>query len=291
MKYGIDLPPYGPFASARVLADVAREAEQAGWDGFFIWDHVARAWKIDIVDTWVALAAMAMTTQRIRLGPLVTPLPRRRPWKVAREAVSLDHLSNGRLILGVGLGTGRPPEWANFNEQTDAKKRGEMVDEALDVLTGLWRGESFSYDGQFYQVKDSTFTPRPVQQPRIPIWTGGYWPNKKPFRRAARWDGAYPLEKDSAHPWGGPLPEQVREVAAFIQEQRQSDAPFDIVCRGEPTPGADPARGAAMVAPYAEAGATWWIEAVHPWAFGRDWEDVWPFTAMRERIRQGPPKV
>jgi len=291
IRYGIDLPPFGPFGSASVLADVARDAEQAGWDGVFIWDHVARAWTLDIADTWIALAAMATATERIRLGPLVTPLPRRRPWKVARETVSLDHLSNGRLILGVGLGSGRPEEWGNFDEETDLKTRGEMVDEALDILTGLWRGEPFSYDGQHYQVKDAHFLPTPFQQPRIPIWTGGYWPNRRPFRRAARWDGAFPLAKNSNHPGAALLPEQYRDVTAFVRAERATDAPFDIVCRGEPTPGDNPARGAEMVAPYVDAGITWWIEAVHPWVFGRDWEETWPFEAMRERIRQGPPKT
>lgn len=291
IRYGIDLPPFGPFGSARVLADVARDAESAGWDGIFIWDHVARDWRLDIADTWVALAAMATATGRIRLGPLVTPLPRRRPWKVARETVSLDHLSNGRLILGVGLGSGRPPEWGNLGEETDLKTRGEMVDEALDIVTGLWRGEPFSYDGQHYRVNDACFLPAPLQQPRIPIWTGGYWPNKKPFRRAARWDGVFALEKSSNRLSGGLLPDQIRDLVAFIRAERDTDAPFDIVCRGDPTPGDDPARGAAMVAPYVDAGITWWIEAVHPWVFGAAWEQPWPFEAMRERIRQGPPKA
>jgi alkanesulfonate monooxygenase SsuD/methylene tetrahydromethanopterin reductase-like flavin-dependent oxidoreductase (luciferase family) len=146
MKFGIYLPNFGPFGDARVLADLAREAENAGWDGFFIWDHIAGG-NLPIVDPWVALAAIAIATRKIRIGTTVTPLPRRRPWKVAREAVSIDHLSGGRLTLGVGIGLG-DAEWAHLGEETDLKKRGAMLDEGLSVLIGLWSGEPFSYAGQ-----------------------------------------------------------------------------------------------------------------------------------------------
>ncbi|MBN1203145.1 MAG: LLM class flavin-dependent oxidoreductase [Anaerolineae bacterium] len=283
MKYGLDIPPFGGLGDARTLADLARDAEAAGWDGFFIWDHIDRDVVLDIVDPWIALAAVAMQTERIRLGPLVTPLPRRRPWKVAREAVSLDHLSGGRLVLGVGLGSGQPSEWNNLGEETDLKRRGAMVDEALDIITGLWSGEPFSYRGQHYTVTDSQFVPVPVQQPRIPIWTGGYWPNKKPFLRAARWDGVFPLPGRD----GVLSPEQIHDLVAFIREHRADDRPFDILHRCEPLPGADLDRAAARVAPYALAGVTWWIEALHPWHFGGGWDD-WPVEAMRDYVRRGP---
>jgi alkanesulfonate monooxygenase SsuD/methylene tetrahydromethanopterin reductase-like flavin-dependent oxidoreductase (luciferase family) len=286
MKYGLDIPPFGPLGNARTLATLAKEAEDTGWDGFFLWDHIARAWTLDIADPWIALAAVAMQTEHIRLGTLVTPLPRRRPWKGARETVSLDHLSGGRMVLGVGLGSGRPEEWANFGEETDLKTRGAMVDEALDVLAGLWRGEPFSYDGTHYHVTDAHFLPRPVQQPRIPVWVGGYWPNKAPFRRAARWDGAFPLGgRDSEL-----QPADIAALVAFIREQRTDTRPFDVLHRGV-TPGDDPARAAEIVAPFAAAGATWWIEPIHPWIFGGAWEGDWPVEAMRERIRQGPPRL
>ena len=175
MKYGLYLPNFGAFGETRLLADLAHDAEQAGWDGFFIWDHIARPWTTQVVDTWVALTAIAQRTSRIRFGPLVTPLARRRPWKVARETVSLDRLSEGRLILGVGLGGsgGQSVEWANFAEELDLRTRAEMLDEGLDILTGLWSGKPFSYNGQHYQVNDSLFLPTPIQSPRIPIWVAG----------------------------------------------------------------------------------------------------------------------
>ncbi|MFN2108650.1 MAG: LLM class flavin-dependent oxidoreductase, partial [Anaerolineae bacterium] len=148
MQYGIYLPNFGPYGDARVLAGLARDAENAGWDGFFLWDHMA-GHALPFVDPWVALTAVALNTQRLRIGTTVTPLPRRRPWKIARETVSLDHLSGGRLTLGVGIGLGQA-EWNDLGEESDLKKRGKMLDEALDVLVGLWSGEPFSYAGQYY---------------------------------------------------------------------------------------------------------------------------------------------
>jgi len=140
MKFGIYLPNFGPYGDARVLADMAASAEQAGWDGFFIWDHIARYWTVDVLDAWVALSAVAMRTERLNMGAMVTPLARRRPWKVAREAVSLDRLSNGRLILGVGLGSsgGADVEWGNFGEEMNLKKRAGLLDEGLAIINGLW---------------------------------------------------------------------------------------------------------------------------------------------------------
>ncbi|MGB7339484.1 MAG: LLM class flavin-dependent oxidoreductase [Phototrophicaceae bacterium] len=193
MKYGLYLPNFGAFGTARVMADLARDAEQAGWDGFFIWDHVARPITYNLVDPWIALTAIAMNTEKILLGPMITPLPRRRPQVLARETASLDVLSGGRLILGVGLGSGRPQEWANFAEETDMKIRAKMTDEALDVITQLWSGEPVNHDGDYYTVHDSQFLPRPISQPRIPVWVAGYYPYKRPMQRAAKWDGMYIL--------------------------------------------------------------------------------------------------
>jgi alkanesulfonate monooxygenase SsuD/methylene tetrahydromethanopterin reductase-like flavin-dependent oxidoreductase (luciferase family) len=149
MQYGIYLPNFGNEIFPRLLADMASEAKDAGWDGFFLWDHIlySKTQKLRMVDPWIALAAMAMKTERIRLGTSVTPLPRRRPWKLARETVSLDHLSNGRLILSVGLGEPGDAEFGQFGEETDIKVRAAKLDEGLDVLAGLWRGKSFSYQG------------------------------------------------------------------------------------------------------------------------------------------------
>src|SRR5215470_15352683 len=195
MQYGLYLPNFGSFGYARTLAELAQDAEQAGWDGFFIWDHIARPGSPDTVDPWVALAAIAMRTERVRIGALVTPLPRRRPWKVARETVSVDHLCGGRLVFGVGTGSsgGGRVEWEAFAEELNQRARGAMLDEGLAVLVGLWSGQPFNYAGQHYRVTDSQFRPLPLQAPRIPVWVAGYWPHRPPFRRAARWDGVFPL--------------------------------------------------------------------------------------------------
>jgi alkanesulfonate monooxygenase SsuD/methylene tetrahydromethanopterin reductase-like flavin-dependent oxidoreductase (luciferase family) len=225
-----------------------------------------------------------MRTARVRIGTTVTPLPRRRPWKLARETVSIDRLSGGRLILGVGIGGGEA-EWDHLGEETDLRTRGAMLDEALDVLVGLWQGEPFSYDGQFYHVKDATFTPRPVQRPRIPIWVGGFWPHKAPFRRAARWDGMFPLfqfDSDEAEL------DQFKAAMAYVEARRESDAPFDVIAMGvTPGEGDDQAQ---QVRAYQTAGATWWLELIAPFRFDRGLdEEPWPLAAMRERVCQGPP--
>ncbi|MGH2516609.1 MAG: LLM class flavin-dependent oxidoreductase, partial [Ktedonobacterales bacterium] len=191
MQYGLELPNGGAWGDARVLGELARLAEEAGWDGVFLEDYIVHhtARDAETYDPWVALAAMALRTERVRLGTTVTPLSRRRPWKVARETMTLDHLSNGRLILGVGVGDVGEAGFGPVGEETDTKRRAAMLDEALEVLVGLWSGEPFSYNGQFYTIRDVTLRPRPVQRPRIPIWVGGSWPNRGPIRRAARWDG------------------------------------------------------------------------------------------------------
>ena len=287
MKYGLYVPPFGEYADARLLANLAKDAEVASWDGFFTWDHLAFSW-IDapVVDPWIALSAVAMNTTRIRFGPLVTPLPRRRPWKVARETVSLDHLSGGRLIFGVGLGGGSA-ENAAFGDAGDPKELAARLDEGLHVLTGLWSGETFHYEGRYYQVKEARFTPPPLQVPRIPIWVGGFWPHRPPFRRAAGWDGVYPLNLDQDQFLS---PDDVREIIAYVKKHRATDAPFDVAHSGF-SPGGDPARARDTVAPYAAAGVTWWLDNVNPWRFGWNMQGPWPVEAMRERIRQGPPRL
>jgi alkanesulfonate monooxygenase SsuD/methylene tetrahydromethanopterin reductase-like flavin-dependent oxidoreductase (luciferase family) len=275
MKYGVFLPNFGILGQARVLADLAADAERAGWDGFFIWDHIARKPEFgEVVDTWVALTAIAMRTTRIHIGALVTPLPRRRPWKVARETASIHQLSGGRLIFGAGIGStgGSQLEWENFGEATDLKQRGAMLDEGLDILTGLWRSEPFSYEGQFYHVKDAQFLPAA----RIPVWIAGTWANKAPFRRAAKWDGVVPTFNGD-NPVG-----QLKEMMAYLDEIRNDDRPFEIVVQGV-TP--DAAQAAEIIAPYREAGATWWLEDLRPSYFG----DTWTIEAVRARVLRGIP--
>jgi alkanesulfonate monooxygenase SsuD/methylene tetrahydromethanopterin reductase-like flavin-dependent oxidoreductase (luciferase family) len=289
MRFGISVPPFADFSDPRVLADLAQDAENAGWDGFFIWDHIFFDPTFHpMADPWVALAAVAMNTQRMRIGTMITPIARRRPWKLARETVSVDRLSNGRLILGVGLGD--PVQWdfGFFDEVTDAKVRAHRLDEGLDILTGLWQAEPFSYQGEQYNIKEVIFRPGPAQSPRIPIWVGGWWPNKPPLRRAARWDGV------CAAKWGQPMtPEEWSELLAYVQTYRTSSEPFDAVHSGA-TPGDDPAQAAALVKPYAEAGVTWWVEPIDPWRFGWSYEVPWDPQAtvlMRERVHQGPPRL
>ncbi|QBD75457.1 LLM class flavin-dependent oxidoreductase [Ktedonosporobacter rubrisoli] len=278
MYYGIYVPNFGDETGVRALAALAHEAEQAGWDGFFLWDHILyrASPPVTMVDPWITLSAVAMLTERIRIGTVVTPLARRHPWQLARETVSLDHLSSGRLILGVGLG--HPPriEFAPFGQESDDLVRAEKLDEGLEVLTGLWKGEAFSYQGRRYRIKKTVFWPPALQQPRIPIWVAGFWPNKAPFRRAARWDGVVPLKR------GGLQPDDVEQIKSYVRDHRTSAEPFDIVKIGI-TPGEHPARARRIVAPYAEVGATWWLESF----FTRRNS----LEEMRQRIRQGPPRA
>lgn len=272
MKYGFVLPK----GDARFAAEMAREAETAGWDAFFVWEPI---WG---VDAWVALAACAMVTERIRLGTMLTPLPIRKPWKLASETATLDNLSGGRLILSVGLGA---PDtgFANFGEPVDRKLRAELLDEGLDILTGLWRGQPYNFEGKHYHVRETAFQPPapPAQQPRIPIWIVGGWPRMKSMRRVLKYDGVLPnyITPDGKNE---PVtPEVMREMRQWIQANRTEPGPFDIIAEGT-TPGGDPARAAEIVRPWAEAGATWWNEAL--------WEEPDP-AKVRERLRQGPPKI
>lgn len=286
MKYGLFVPNFGGFGDAGGLAELAHEAEQAGWEGFFLWDHLAPDLRTHVVDPWVALAAIAVRTERLRIGPMVTPLPRRRPWQVARAAVSLDHLSGGRLVLGVGLGSGLKTEWEAFGEERDPRRRGAMLDEALEIVTGLWSGRPVEYRGTHYRVSSPEFLPVPVQQPRIPIWVAGYWPHERPLRRAARWDGMFPLFPDAAP---GDL-EQLVDVVRMLRAHRDDGGVFDIVIsrrRGTPR---DPAARAELVRRYAAAGATWWLDTLVPEEFGGDWHARWPAAAIRAHVRAGPPR-
>lgn len=278
MHYGIYTPNFGDDLDVRSLAMLAQEAEESGWDGFFLWDHIVYRANppVRMVDPWVALTAIAMKTERIRIGTTVTPLARRHPWKLARETVSLDHLSNGRLTLGVGLGDPPTTEFAQFGEESDTRIRAAKLDEGLDVLSGLWSGKPFRYQGTHYHVQKTTFLPPTLQMPRIPIWVAGFWPHPAPFRRAARWDGVVPLKQ------GGLEPEDIEQISAFLKEHRNSDAAFDIIKIGS-TPGDNRTKGSKLVAPFANVGTTWWLESL----FTRR-NSV---EQMRQRIRQGPPKV
>jgi alkanesulfonate monooxygenase SsuD/methylene tetrahydromethanopterin reductase-like flavin-dependent oxidoreductase (luciferase family) len=274
VRYGFIIPKGDPLT----VAELAREAEEAGWDGAFYWDgiYVGEGW--EIYDPWVVMAAMAMRTERVRIGAMLTPPARRRPWKLAREAMTLDVLSGGRLVLPVGLGALDDGGFAKVGEPTDRRVRARLLDESLEIMTGLWSGEPFGYEGEHYRLEEMTFSPTPVQSPRIPIWVVGAWPSEKSMRRALRYDGllAYTTR-------GEVTPEDIRVIKAYVEENRpDGTASFDIVWEGE-TPGDDPDRAARIVRPFAEAGITWWMESM--WSPPNEPDD------LRARIRGGPPSI
>ncbi len=226
VRRGLFLPPFDELSDPRLLADLAGVAEKRSWDGFFLWDHIVYREPVRAVaDPWVALSAIASATSTLRLGPLVTPLSRRRVHKLARETVTLDRLSGGRLTLGVGLGSDNSGELEPFGEVADPRERAKLLDQGLARLDELWAGE---------------FEPEPVQRPRPPVWVASRWPNRRPLKRAARWDGLFPIDL--------PGPEALAELAAEVAAMRTGDGPFDLIA--EPPRGTDPA-------PWQEAGATW----------------------------------
>lgn len=257
MRYALNLGAAGPCGDARTMGELAALAEDAGWDGVLLEDYIVYQGRQDIptYDPWIALTAMALRTERIRLGTLVTPLSRRRPWKLARETVTLDHLSGGRLILGVAVGDASEPGFGRVGEVTDARRRAGMLDEALDVLVSLWNGEPFSFRGQHYRVEDVTFLPKPVQRPRIPIWVGGSYPHRRPLQRAARWDGAAIYRHTDDSSWRDMAPDEVREAKTFVESQRGAATPFDIAIGGRQRSD-DWERDRALIESLAEAGAT-----------------------------------
>jgi alkanesulfonate monooxygenase SsuD/methylene tetrahydromethanopterin reductase-like flavin-dependent oxidoreductase (luciferase family) len=279
MRYAVNLPNFGPYADPRTVAGLAADAEAAGWDGLFVWDHVTfiKALALEIGDPWVILTAAALATERIRLGTMVTPLPRRRPSKLARETTTLDRLSGGRLVLGVGLGAPPEDEYGTFGEPEDAATLAARLDEGLEVLTGLWSGRPFSFSGRHHRVSETSFQPTPLQRPRIPVWVGGAWPGTGPFRRAARWDGVVPM-KAGGEP--EPLtPDELAGVVAAVRAHRPGGAPFEVVAGG--VTGDDPAADRDLVGGLAGAGATWWSEWLTPLRGDLD--------AIRDRVRRGPP--
>ena len=266
MKFGVELAGAGVTANPRLLADLAREAEEAGWDAVFLEDYIVHHTGAPTVDPWVSLAAMAGATSRVRLGTEVTALSRRRPWKVARELTTLDHLSQGRMILGVGLGDLNDRGFGPVGEATSLRERATLVDESLAIIDGLWRGYPFSFEGTHYQLNDITFQPVPVQRPRIPIWIGGGWPNPGVKRRAPRWDGicAY-IETGSFERWVDHSPASIEEMKLLIGSKRGSVEGYDIVTGGRPRDD-DWARERQLIDGLASAGATWWVEYVEPLA-------------------------
>ncbi|TET07236.1 MAG: LLM class flavin-dependent oxidoreductase [Candidatus Thorarchaeota archaeon] len=252
MKYGIYISNYALNGDPKKFVDLAKAAEDAGWDGFFMWDHVYQSSGDLIADPWITLAAIAAQTEKIRIGTTVTPLPRRKPQKVAREVTTLDNLSNGRFTLGVGLGD--DSEDGYFDEETSLKTRAEKLDESLEILEGLWTGKPFSFTGQHYNIQELTFEPRPMKKPRVPIWCGGTWPIKAPFRRAARFDGVFPLSaKDELKP------EDYQEITDYVKGHRKTMKDFDIIMWGRST--GDPKKD-SWIGDYETAGVNWYTEII-----------------------------
>lgn len=261
-------------------ADLAALAEAAGWDGVFTWDGIAVG-AGDTYDPWVVLAAIAMRTQRVRIGAIVTPPARRRPWKLARETMTVDRLSGGRLVVPVGLGALDDAAFGGVGEPTDARSRAELLDESLAILEGLWSGEPFAFDGRRFRFGAMTFRPPPIQRPRIPVWVVGAWPSPRSMARAARWDGIVAQAHAADGTSAAPTPDQLREIVAWLARARATagwTGPYDVIAQGS-TPAGDPSAARAAVAPYADAGATWWIEA--------DWETS--LDGLRSRVEAGPP--
>lgn len=260
MQSAVNIPPFAPPAT---LLSLAVDAEQAGWDGVFFWDHLV--WlpqlRLDVYDPWLLLSAVAVRTERVRLGTMVTPLPRRRPWVVAKQLTTLDHLSGGRAVLGVGIGEPAEAEFAAFGEPADGKQRAARLDEGLTVLDGLLHGP-VDHEGEHFQVH-SELWPRPVQQPRPPIWVAGIAPHRRPLVRATGWDGVAPLGTE------GPLtPPELADYLARVDRPAAWDV---VVARAPGVPAEE----------YAEAGATWLVEGVSP---GEGWVDE-----LRSAVRSGPP--
>jgi alkanesulfonate monooxygenase SsuD/methylene tetrahydromethanopterin reductase-like flavin-dependent oxidoreductase (luciferase family) len=241
MRHGVFMPIFDELADPATLARLATRAEDRGWDGMFLWDHVMYRPPVRAVtDPWIALAAMAVATERIELGPMVTPLARRRPWIVARQAVALDRLSGGRLILGLGLGLDASGgELSRFGEETDDRRRAAMLDEGLDLLAGLLSGEAFDHRGEHYQARDVRFLPGPARPGGLPIWLAGRWPHRRPIERALRHDGLFLIDTD------GPA-----DLAGITERAAGLGRAFDIVVEGLPGEATDG---------WAAAGATWWL--------------------------------
>jgi alkanesulfonate monooxygenase SsuD/methylene tetrahydromethanopterin reductase-like flavin-dependent oxidoreductase (luciferase family) len=256
----------------RETAELAAVAEEAGWDGIFTWDGIAIG-AGDTYDPWVVLAAMALRTERVTLGAIVTPPSRRRPWKLARETMSVDVLSGGRLVLPVGLGALDDAAFGAVGEATDARTRAELLDETLAILEGLWSGEPFGFEGAHSRFPPMTFRPASVQRPRIPIWVVAIESSDRSMARAARWDGLVSQVADAT----GLAP-----ITAWLDRERPSwrTDGFELIAQGSTPPDAAPA--AEIVRPWAAAGATWWIE--------NDWEAA-TVESQRRRIEAGPPRA
>ena len=278
MRYGLSVMNMGDLADARRVADLARAAEAAVWDAFLVWDHLAFAWGVPSGDAWTLVTAAALATERILVGTDVAVVARERPLPFAHRVATLDRLSGGRVVLGVGIG-GASDEYRKAGEPVDLRARAALTDETLGVVRALLGGETVSHAGPTLTVADVTLAPLPVASP-VPVWVGGQ--SAGAVRRAARFDGWIPYAIDQE---GNPelTPDEVRAHVTAIAGLRAgaglADAPFAIGWHGE-TPSPD---AGELVTPWADAGATWWLESIH--GFRGSTADI------EARVAAGPPRI
>lgn len=276
MKFGLNVIHVWD-EPAEFILNLAVAADEAGWEGFFLWDHITWFVPAPMVDPWITLGAVASRTRNLRLGTIVTPLPRRRPQVVARQLVTLDHLSDGRAVLGVGLG-GDAGDYTAFGEEFNHKLLAEKLDEALDVVTGLWSGEAFSHHGKHYKVEDVTFLPEPVQKPRIPIWVGGE--SAGALKRASRYDGWVVVGPAPSAGQKGLSLDQVSRAVERIRQYRGRDDPFDVVY------GMDLPEERQLLSDTIQkadsAGVTWLLEGIYGLRYTE--------KQALERVKKGPPQ-
>jgi alkanesulfonate monooxygenase SsuD/methylene tetrahydromethanopterin reductase-like flavin-dependent oxidoreductase (luciferase family) len=265
MRYGIYVPSFGRHGDPDLLCDLAVSAQAAGWDGFFMWDHVV--FPPPVADPWVTLGAVARETSTITIGPMIVPLPRRRPWHVALSAGTLQRLSGGRLVVGVGLGV--PWDYTNFGESARRADRIAKLEEGLTLLRSLLTGERVDHDGDHFQVHDVEFTPADV-----PVWLGGMWPRTTPVPGAPGCDGLFPLMRRQGNEFRLATPDEVRGMRTeFVAAGGRAEGDLVLWAPGEHPRAAD-------VAAYEDAGVTWWL--------GDSWKV--PLDELRERIAAGPPR-
>jgi hypothetical protein len=277
VRFGVFLPPFAEYAEPEFVAALAGSAEDAGWDGFFLWDHMLAEPGMAVADPWVTMAAMAVETSSIRLGALVTPLPRRRPWVLSRQMATLDRLSNGRLIGGVGLGDDGWSEFSAFGEEVDPVVRGQMLDEAVELLQRFLSGEPVRFTGNHYVVDAPPLLPTPLQSP-LPIWGACRWPNRRPLSRIAKLQGCFPIFRTSGV-IPPPDPIDIRELRGALTELGAAST-IDIAVRCALSL-QDPALVPDIVSGLEESGVTWMLESFPPGE---------PPDRVADVIDRGPPR-
>lgn len=280
MKFAINIPNYSHFSNPDNIVSFAKEVEASGWDGLFIWDHLQLYPKyfrgMNFIDPYVAMTLIAYESSKLILGPYITPLSRRRPWQVYRQLVSIDHISKGRAMLGVGLGTPAEFDFAAFGDADVNKIRAELLDEGLEIIHLLSSGEEISYQGKHYQLSKVQLLPKPYNG-FIPIYIAGQWPNKPPFRRGARYNGILPISNN----WPETLsPDEIATISEYITQFRDSTQPFEVFAGGTSV-GKSRDERRELIEAYAKAGATWWCEDMDTWGF--------EFAELLDRVREGPP--